>query len=260
MATFLFDKVVFGPVTSRRLGVSLGINLLPDDAKLCNFDCIYCECGWSNAPDQPKKKQFHTRNEVSEALESKLQEMVANNQLPDVITFAGNGEPTMHPNFLDIINDTLALRDKYSPKARVAVLSNATMLNNEKVIEALYKIDQNILKIDSAFDETIQLIDQPIKPINVKWLVEKLKSFKGELIIQTMFVKGSFKGKELDNSTETEVNAWVDVVKEINPKEVMIYTIARDTPIDTLEKVSLDRLNEIASRIKALGIDTQVSG
>jgi len=152
------------------------------------------------------------------------------------------------------------LRDKYSPKARVAVLSNATMLNNEKVIEALYKIDQNILKIDSAFDETIQLIYQPIKPINVKWLVEKLKSFKGELIIQTMFVKGSFKGKELDNSTETEVNAWVDVVKEINPKEVMIYTIARDTPIDTLEKVSLDRLNEIASRIKALGIDTQVSG
>lgn len=260
MATFLFDKVIFGPVISRRLGVSLGVNLLPDDAKLCNFDCIYCECGWSNSPDQPKKKQFHTRAEVSEALEYKLQEMLASKQLPDVITFAGNGEPTMHPDFLEIINDTLALRDKYSPKARVAVLSNATMLSNEKVIEALHKVDQNILKIDSAFDATIQLIDQPIKPINVKWLIDKLKSFKGELIIQTMFVKGSFNGNVLDNSTDIEVNAWVDVIKEINPKEVMIYTIARDTPVDTLEKVSLERLNYIASRINDLGIDTQVSG
>jgi wyosine [tRNA(Phe)-imidazoG37] synthetase (radical SAM superfamily) len=259
MATFLFDKVVFGPVVSRRLGISLGINLLPDDAKLCNFDCIYCECGWSNAPGQPKKKVFHTREEVSGALEAKLIEMGGDNKLPDVITFAGNGEPTMHPLFKEIIDDTIALRDKYCPKARIAVLTNATMLHSEKVLEALDKVDQNIQKLDSVFEETIKLIDQPQKPIKVEKLVSQLKDFNGKLIIQTMFIKGSYNGKVVDNTINKEVDAWLDTVKDINPEEVMIYTIARDTPIDTLEKVTPEVLDSIAKRVNDMGIKTQVS-
>jgi len=259
MATFLFDKTIFGPVKSRRLGVSLGINLLPNDCKLCSFNCIYCECGWNPDPRTVKVK-LPTREEVKTALEIKLKEMVLQNELPDVITFAGNGEPTLHPQFAEIIDDTLNLRDLYAPSARVAVLSNSTMLFKPEVVEALKKVEDNILKLDSAIAETIQLMDAPVGHFDLDKVVKQLASFNGKLVIQTMFLRGTVDGKQFDNTTVSEVAAWIGLLKQINPERVMIYTIARDTPSNSLEKISIDDLNKIATQVKEqLNIDVEVS-
>ncbi|MCF6331786.1 MAG: hypothetical protein L3J11_00765 [Draconibacterium sp.] len=259
MATFLFDKIVFGPVESRRLGVSLGINLLPTNVKVCSFDCIYCECGWT-----PKKYKerivLPLRIEVREKLEEKLNQMLAENQLPDVITFAGNGEPTLHPEFPGIIDDTIELRNKLTPKTRIAVLSNATMLHKKPVFNALLKIKDNIQKLDSAFEKTVRLIDCPNGNFDLDKVVEQLVAFRGKVIIQTMFVRGSFKGSVINNTTEKEISAWINLLIKINPSQVMIYTIARDTPLSTLERVPLKDLNSIADRVKNAGFDVQVSG
>lgn len=256
MATFLFDSIVFGPIRSRRLGASLGINLLPINSKVCSFDCIYCECGWTDSVD---KEKLPTRVDVKNYLELKLEELQRNGAPLDVITYAGNGEPTLHPEFSEIIDDSIALRDKYFPQARIAVLSNSTMLNKPKVFEALKRVDQNILKLDSAFDSTVHLLNQPRVKFSTKELTENLKSFDGNLIIQTLFLRGIFNGKAIDNTTETEVNGWLELIKVIKPKEVMIYTIARDTPATGLEKVSLNDLKKIAAKVEALGIPVQVS-
>lgn len=256
MATFLFDSIVFGPIRSRRLGASLGINLLPINSKVCSFDCIYCECGWTDSVDKGK---LPTRVDVKNYLELKLEELQRNGAPLDVITYAGNGEPTLHPEFSEIIDDSIALRDKYFPQARIAVLSNSTMLNKPKVFEALKRVDQNILKLDSAFDSTVHLLNQPRVKFSTKELTENLKSFDGNLIIQTLFLRGIFNGKAIDNTTKTEVNGWLELIKVIKPKEVMIYTIARDTPATGLEKVSLNDLKKIAAKVEALGIPVQVS-
>lgn len=259
MATFLFDKIIFGPVKSRRLGVSLGINLLPTNIKVCSFDCIYCECGFTPTKYE-QNVTLPTRSEVKEKLKSKLQEMIAKNQLPDVITFAGNGEPTLHPEFATIINDTIELRNQLTPTARIAVLSNATMIHRKPVFDALLKIKDNIQKLDSAFEETVKLLDCPKGNFNLEKTIEQLIAFNGKVIIQTMFVRGSFKGNKIDNTTEKEIVAWLELLKKINPLQVMIYTIARDTPIETLEKISLEELNTIAARVRQAGFDVQVSG
>jgi wyosine [tRNA(Phe)-imidazoG37] synthetase (radical SAM superfamily) len=259
MATFLFDKIIFGPVKSRRLGVSLGINLLPTNIKVCSFDCIYCECGWT-----PKKYEekavLPSRKEVRGNLEKMLIKMASEKQLPDVITFAGNGEPTLHPEFAEIIDDTIELRNQLSPKTRIAVLSNATMLHKKSVFNALLKVEDSIQKLDSAFEETIKNLDCPRGNFNLEKVIENLTAFNGKVIIQTMFIKGSFKGKEIDNTTEPEISAWLELVKKIKPAQIMIYTIARDTPLDSLQKVSLSELNDIAERIKKAGFPVQVSG
>lgn len=256
MATFLFDSIVFGPIRSRRLGASLGINLLPISSKVCSFDCIYCECGWTDSVDKGK---LPTRVEVKKHLMEKLEELQRNDKPLDVITFAGNGEPTLHPEFSEIIDDSIELRNKFFPTAKIAVLSNSTMLNKPKVFQALKKVDQNILKLDSAFDSTIQLLNQPRVKFNLNELVENLKSFEGNLIIQTLFLRGTFDGSIIDNTTTVEVDGWLKLVEAIKPKEVMIYTIARDTPAKGLEKVSLKDLKAIAAKVEVLGIPVQVS-
>lgn len=260
MATFLFDKIIFGPVKSRRLGVSLGINLLPQDSKLCSFDCIYCECGRN--PDSRKVKAvLPKREKVRTELEIKLKQMLADGELPDVITFAGNGEPTMHPDFAGIIDDTIALRNTITPQARIAVLSNSTMLFKQQVVEALKKVDDNILKLDSAIPKTIQIMDCPVGRFNIDELVDQLCAFDGKLIIQTLFLSGTYKGEAFDNTSDAEVNAWIDLLKKIKPERVMIYTIARDTPVNTLNRIPLETLNRIAQKVKTqTGIDTEVSG
>lgn len=259
MATFLFDKIIFGPVKSRRLGISLGINLLPTDSKVCSFDCIYCECG-RNPKKYESKAVLPARIEVRLKLKEKLEEMAGENMLPDVITFAGNGEPTLHPEFAGIINDTIEIRDLLSPKARIAVLSNATMIHKKEVYRALLKIEDNIQKLDSAFEETIQLLDCPNKNFSLEKTVEQLAAFGGKVIIQTLFVRGSYKGQTVDNTTENEISSWIELLKKIKPSQVMIYTIARDTPVDTLEKISLHDLNTIASKVRLAGFEVQVSG
>ncbi len=259
MSTFLFDQIVFGPVQSRRLGVSLGINLLPVGCKYCNFDCIYCECG-RNADNKINKNTLPTRQEVYTALEQKLIAMQNSGQTPDAITFAGNGEPTIHPAFAGIIDDTVLLRNRYAPQSKVSVLSNATMLHRPDVLAALKKIDMPILKLDSAIDATIELFNQPVKKIPVSVLVEQLQSFSGQCIIQTMFVYGTYNGRKVDNTTPEELDAWEQVILAVRPLQVMIYTIARDTPTDTLCKVPEQTLERIADRIEKQGIHVQVSG
>ncbi len=260
MSTFLFDQTIFGPVVSRRLGISLGINLLPNDSKLCSFDCIYCECGW-NPEKGTVKAILPTRIEVAEKLRAKLVQMKNEGNLPDVITFAGNGEPTLHPEFASIIDDTLLIRNELCPTARIAVLSNSTMLHKTKVIEALRKIDDNILKLDSGISETIRLLDQPVGRFDLPAVVGRLKKFDGHLIIQTMFIRGNFKNSVIDNTTETEQVAWIALLQQIRPELVMIYTIARDTPANNLQKVSAEDLEIIAKRVRTeTGLEVQVSG
>jgi wyosine [tRNA(Phe)-imidazoG37] synthetase (radical SAM superfamily) len=256
--TFLFDKIIFGPVKSRRLGVSLGINLLPTNVKVCSFDCIYCECG-RNPKKYEEKAVLPSRIEIQQKLKEKLQEMVAENLSPDVITFAGNGEPTLHPEFAGIIEDTIELRNQLSPNARIAVLSNATMIHRKPVFQALLKVEDNIQKLDSAYEETIKLLDCPNKNFSLAKTVDQLAAFNGKVIIQTLFVRGTYKGQTDDNTTEKEISAWIELLKKIKPSQVMIYTIARDTPIDTLEKVSVKDLNLIATQVENAGFNVQVS-
>jgi wyosine [tRNA(Phe)-imidazoG37] synthetase (radical SAM superfamily) len=260
MPTFLFDRIIFGPVKSRRLGLSLGINLLPASRKVCNFNCIYCECGWTN--DSSKDKgPLPNRDEIYIALELKLSEMKVKNTPPDVITFAGNGEPTLHPEFPVIVDDCIKLRNKYFPEARIAVLSNSTTITIPSIREALLKVDQNILKLDSGFDLTVNVHNQPRVNVKVSELIGNLRDFKGQLIIQTLFLRGSYNGKPIDNTTPEEIEAWLKAIEMIKPYEVMIYTISRDTPDGSrLEKVPATELKRIARMVNRLGIKTNVSG
>ena len=255
---FLFDQLIFGPIQSRRLGLSLGVNLLPTDAKICSFDCIYCECGFNTTMQE---SPIPTRLQVRETLEAKLKEMVAEGQIPDVITFAGNGEPTLHAEFEGIIDDTIALRNTYCPTAKVSVLSNSTRIHKPHVFSALNKVDNNILKFDSAIERTMQLIDRPTgKHIHVSWFIEQLKKFEGKLIIQTMFLRGNFDGETFDNTTDEELEAWLQAMEQIQPQQIMIYSLDREAPAKELQKVEVEELNMLADKIRARGFDVSVAG
>ena len=255
--TIIFPSPIFGPIHSRRLGVSLGINLLPEDGKVCSFDCIYCECGFN--AERRTKKLLPTREEVRTALEEKLKDMQANGSAPDVLTFAGNGEPTAHPYFPEIIEDTLALRDKYFPNAKVSVLSNSTFIHRPAVFEALNKIDNNILKLDTVDEEYVRVLDRPTGHYSIREIIEGMKAFKGNCIIQTMFLKGSYKGQDMVNTSDKFVLPWLEAVKEIAPRQVMIYTIDRETPDHDLQKATHEELDRIAERIRETGIPVSVS-
>ena len=258
MSTILYDQIVFGPIHSRRLGISLGMNLLPTDGKVCSFDCLYCECGFNK--DRKTNHRMPTREEVREALRERLTRMQAEGIAPDVITFAGNGEPTLHPEFESIIADTIATRDAFFPKAKIAVLSNATQLHKESVVRALSRVEDNILKFDSILDSRIQQLDRPNQPgFCFARLLEQLKQFKGNLIIQTMFLKGEFEGQSVNNMTEEEVAGWLQALQEIAPKQVMIYTIDRETPAQGLLKATHEELDGIADRARKAGFDVTVS-
>lgn len=255
--TVIFPSPIFGPIHSRRLGVSLGINLLPDDGKVCSFDCIYCECGFN--AERRTKKLLPTCEEVRTALEEKLKDMQANGPAPDVLTFAGNGEPTAHPHFPEIIEDTLALRDRYFPKAKVSVLSNSTFIDRPAVFEALNKIDNNILKLDTVDEEYIHLLDRPNGKYSVKKIIERMKEFEGNCIVQTMFLKGSYQGKDVDNTSDKYVLPWIEAVKEIAPRQVMIYTIDRETPDHNLQKATHEELDRIVALLEKEGIRATAS-
>lgn len=259
MSTILFHEIVYGPIHSRRMGLSLGVNLLPYDGKLCSFDCIYCECGFNK--DFRTKTKLPDRKNVNDAMKDKLQSFQKEGTKLDVITFAGNGEPTMHPQFPEIIDDTILLRDQYCPEAKISVLTNGMNVGKPLVFDGLKKVDNPILKLDSAFDDTIRLIDRPnSKEYSVAKQVQLYKRFEGNFILQTMFLKGEFGGQRVDNTTEKEISAWLQLVRELNPREVMIYTIDRETPAKKLEKVPVEELRKIADRVGELGIKTNVAG
>lgn len=250
----LFDSIVYGPIRSRRLGVSLGVNLMPTTAKLCTFDCVYCECGWNQPVSHP---QLPTREQVRAALESQLLTLDVQ---PDVITFSGNGEPTLHPDFLGIIQDTCALRDQYCPHAKVSVLSNSTQLGRKDVVEALLLCDNRILKLDSAIDTTMQLIDKPVNQhLTVAQIVQWLSLFEGNFTLQTCFLRGEYEGRVIDNTTPEELSAWYQIVDILHPKQVMIYVIDRATPLQTLSKVPAEEMEAIAAPLREKGIDVIVS-
>lgn len=257
MSTIIYPSPIFGPVHSRRLGISLGINLLPADGKVCSFNCIYCECGFNE--DHRPTLPMPTREAVAKKLEAKLLQMQAEGQLPDVLTFAGNGEPTCHPHFAEIIDDTIRLRDNYCPKAKVCVLSNSTFIHRQQVHDALMRVDDNILKLDTIDPQYINKVDCPNGTYDVNAIIEHMKDFKGHVIIQTMFMKGQCNGESVDNTGEAFVGPWLEAVKAIGPQQVMIYTIDRETPTQGLEKASREQLDAIRDRVIEAGIPCSAS-
>ena len=257
MAGFLFDNIVFGPVYSRRLGVSLGINLLPNNSKYCNFNCIYCECGWTEIK-KGEKIILPNREELKTKLTNKLKTLKGTVNEPDTITFAGNGEPTIHPDFSGIIDDTIEIRKKFAPKAQICVLSNASMLHKPKVVEALKKIELNIQKLDSGIENTFNLINQASKGLSFDRILNSLLAFEGKLIIQTLFLRGEYNGQLIDNTTPEEIDAWLKLIKKINPEYVMIYPIDRGTPAKNIQKIPEEKLKEISAKVEREGIKTKV--
>ncbi len=253
MSTIIYPSPIFGPVHSRRLGISLGINLLPADGKVCSFDCIYCECGFNE--DHRPSLHMPTRAEVAQRLEERLQLMQREGQLPDVLTFAGNGEPTCHPHFPEIIDDTIALRDRYCPQAKVSVLSNSTLIHVQRVREALMKVDNNILKLDTVDADYISRVDHPAGAYDVNRVIDNMKAFKGHIIIQTIF----FHGPGLSNTGDAYVAPWLETVRQIAPQQVMVYTIDRETPTPGLTKATHEELDAIKERVIAMGIPCQAS-
>lgn len=258
MVTILFHSTIFGPIHSRRLGSSLGVNLSPNDGKVCSFDCVYCEAGYNS--QGAGTTGLPRREDVSRELEMKLKSMIEAGEHLDVITFSGNGEPTLHPQFAEIIDDTIALRDKYFSQVKISVLCNSTRLGDESVVAALRKVDNNILKLDSAITSTMRLIDQPASPsFTSEGVIEQIAQFAGQCVVQTMFLRGEHDGKIIDNTTPEEVEALIKAYKRISPRQVMIYSIDRKTPEQRLEKVLRDELEAIAERIRKEGIEVMVS-
>ncbi len=251
MQTVLFHDTIFGPIHSRRLGTSLGINLTPNDGKICSFDCLYCEAGFN--AQGPGSTGMAPLEKVKADLEQKLYAMQAAGERLDVITFSGNGEPTIHPQFPEIIAEVARLRDEYFPGVKISVLTNSTMVHRPAVAEALKQYaDNNILKLDSAVESTMRLLDRPVNPaFTVAGVKEHLRQFAGTGIIQTMFTRGEHDGQRVDNTTDAEVEALIEAYRQIRPAEVMIYSIDRQTPEQSLEKVPHAELESIAARITA---------
>lgn len=231
---------------------------MPQNGKLCSFDCIYCECGWNK--DGAADHAIPPKEAVFEQMNTKFAQLEAEGTPVDTITFSGNGEPTLHPDFPEIIDYTLKMRDRYFPKAAVSVLSNATMTGKKEVREALMKVTNPILKIDSGLEEYIHLVDNPVGRYSLKETVEHLRLFNGNFILQTMFLKGTVNGRRIDLTSPESTRPWTDIVLDLRPREVMMYTLDRETPAKGLEKVTVEEMEAIAAPIKAAGITVQIRG
>ena len=258
MGTFLFKHTIFGPVSSRRLGRSLGINVLPANRKICNFNCIYCECGWTENTD-PEQMSYPDAGNIIDALKARLTELKASASEPDAITFAGNGEPTLHPDFSTLVYQTIQLRNEWAPQAQVAVLTNGTLIYLDHVFHALNAVDQNIIKLDSGIQDTIRLINQPRRDFDLRRFTEDLKKFDNRYMIQTLFFRGLYHGKAIDNTSPEEIKAWLQIIDEVRPEEVMLYSFHRATPERGLERIPENELNSIAIKVNQLGIKTRVT-
>lgn len=259
MQSVLFNSTIFGPIHSRRLGTSLGVNLMPNDGKVCSFDCLYCEAGFN--AQGAGTTGLPSRADVRKLLEEKLRSMKEADEPLDVITFSGNGEPTLHPDFGGIVEDVIELRDRYYPEVKISVLSNATRLDRPSVAEALKRVDNNILKLDSALNSTARILDRPNSPdYDTEEVIERMKAFDGHCIMQTMLVRGEYDGVKFDNTTDSEVEALINAAKRIGPSEIMLYSIDRKTPAENLTKVSRDEIEQIARRFRAEGLNVQVTG
>ena len=248
------EETVFGPIHSRRLGRSLGINLLPVRGKICNFDCIYCECGWNR--DGRNDVVLPSAAKVRAALEDKLTQLMLDAVPIDSITFSGDGEPTLNPEFPRIIDDTLFLRDAYYPGAKVSVLSNATRIHVPEVFEALRKVNNPILKIDAPTDGLVARINQPAPGYSLRRVIEALERFEGDFILQTMFLKS----KDFDSSSPEVLQGWMDIVRRLRPRKVMVYTIDRPTPEEGLEAFSVERMHDLVRPLIDEGFQIDIKG
>lgn len=257
MSTKLYSDIIYGPLKSRRLGLSLGVNLSPADGKACTFDCVYCECGL-NSERKPRTK-IPNRALVIEALEYKLQALLEEGIVPDRITFAGNGEPTLHPDFADIIDATIHLRNIMCPEAKIAVFSSSATLQRIGVLESLLRVDERIMKLDAGSDELLRLINDPNVPLSIERLIQDLSLFNGRLTIQTMFLRGEVNGQKFDNTLPNEVALWLKALHAIKPSLVMVYTISRDTPYETLEKLTHEEMDRMGEMVRKEGFEVQVS-
>lgn len=256
----MYTDTIFGPIHSRRLGSSLGVNLMPRDGKVCTFDCLYCEAGYN--AQGPGKSGLPARAEVARLLEDKLAALQAEGAPVDAITFSGNGEPTLHPDFAGVIDDTLALRDRYYPQASVSVLSNSTMLDRPEVVAALRRVDNAIMKLDSVNDDTIRALDRPTRPgFTADSVIAQLADMGSGAVVQTMITRGSHEGRVVDNSTPEEVDGLIEAYRRIGPGRIMLYTVDRPTPERSLQRVPRAELDAIASRITSeTGIAVEVAG
>lgn len=252
----LFENLVFGPIHSRRLGNSLGVNLMPTIGKICTFNCVYCECGW-NPEQRNEHAHLATPEEYEKTLECALKELVGTSKEPDSITFSGNGEPTLHPDFPEIIDITIRLRDRYVPKAVVSVLTNGTRIHDEKIFKALQKVDNNICKLDGGSLDVINKINLPNVKINLKQYINDLQRFDGQVVIQTLFLRGKHNGDVIDDTTEEEIGLWLEHLKKIKPRKTMIYVIDRETPEKNLEKLNAKEMAEIAEKVKKIGLNVE---
>jgi wyosine [tRNA(Phe)-imidazoG37] synthetase (radical SAM superfamily) len=252
MGTFLFEDIVFGPVKSRRLGVSLGINVLPGESKLCNYNCIYCECGFSKFAryeDLPSAKKIISRIEAS------LKTISMERIKIDAITFAGNGEPTMHPDFPLIMEKTIQLRNKYLSDVNIVVLTNATRLENIEILNALNKADKALLKIDTLIQKDFDKVNCPVEDIDITRLPMIIKNGIDNIYIQTMF----FRYRDFDNTCKDSLDIYIDAIKFLKPLQVMIYSVARDTPVRGIERVNQEELIIIGDRIRKTGTEVLIT-
>ena len=250
----LREETVFGPIKSRRLGNSLGINLLPVNGKICNFDCIYCECGWNK--DGRDDVVLPSAAKVYHDLEAMLQK-IRNDGVPvDSITFSGDGEPTLNPEFPKIIDDTIYLRDTYYPNAKISVLSNATKVHRPEILAALKKVDNPIMKIDAPTNELVQKINNPAAGYDVAAVVKALQGFNGNFILQTMFLRS----QNFDSSSPEVLNGWMDIVRQLRPREIMVYTIDRPTPAENLQKFTVEEMRSLLTPLFNEGFQIQIKG
>jgi wyosine [tRNA(Phe)-imidazoG37] synthetase (radical SAM superfamily) len=257
MSGILWNEIVFGPIKSRRLGTSLGVNLLPGKLKICTFNCIYCECGWGKQIETIQDKVY-SRNDIISTLELRLKQLKSENAIINSITFAGNGEPTMHPDFALIVDDVVRLRNEYFPEAKTTCLSNSTLAFDVKVRTVLLKLDNVMMKLDAGSQEMFNTINRPFSTIDVNSIVNHLIEFNGKLTIQSLFLKGEYNGEIVDNTTEEELIIWLDKIAKIKPQKVIIYPIDRETPARNLQKLTNEELNSIANRVEKIGIKCEV--
>lgn len=260
--TIIYPSPIFGPVKSRRLGTSLGINVMPGDGKWCSFDCLYCECGLNK--DHRTHTPLPTPEEVRLQLEQTLTEMKSRGERLDVITFSGNGEPTLHPQFPVIADLVQELRDKHFPQAKVTVLSNSTQLYRKDVRDALMKVDNALMKLDTVSREYIDLVDRPAGNYDIDSIIKYLADMNGHPVIQTMFMKGNIINEQgelvsVDNCTDMYIRPYIEALKKIRPRQVMIYTLDREWPVQGLEKADRDTMDRIGQQIRSAGFDIQIS-
>ena len=248
------ETIVFGPIHSRRLGSSLGINILPEQGKICNFDCIYCECGWNS--DGRGDTRIPSAADLRAALEAKLSACSRERVGIDSITFSGDGEPTLNPAFPEMIDITLELRDRYYPNALVSVLSNATMVHKDAVFEALRKVDNPILKIDAPTTALARVINRPAPGYRVEDIVGALKRFDGDFVLQTMFLRC----EGFDSSAPEVLGGWMAIVRTLKPREIMVYTIDRETPQKDLVKFTAEQMRALVQPLIDEGFKIQIKG